>query len=64
MYNEVDAELDALRSIAEAGPHGSQAADALANSGLFHTIAAGLLDKAVSISGRELIKGCVILSFC
>ena len=57
MYNEVDAEMDALRSIAEAGPHCSQATDALANSGLFHTIAAGLLDKAVSISGRELIRG-------
>ena len=49
--------MDALRSIAEAGPHCSQATDALANSGLFHTIAAGLLDKAVSISGRELIRG-------
>eukprot|EP01036_Dinobryon_divergens_P033435 gene33435-43215_t len=57
LYNEVDAEMDALRSIAEAGPHCSQATDALANSGLFHTIAAGLLDKAVSISGRELIRG-------
>ena len=58
-YGEVDAELDALRSIAEAGPNSTQATDALANSGLFHTIAAGLLDKAVSASGKEMIKGCV-----